>query len=122
MLYAGVSSDVAMDSFFTVYGDAGININMAPVPVIAALDPGTGSDVAEAVAAFRLRGEIKNAEDLENVVGFSSTAITRLKNVLNYKSEFFLVNFRIERHTTARNFEIIVRRGGSGCEIISWRE
>jgi hypothetical protein len=122
MLYAGVSSDMAMDSFFTVYGDAGININMAPVFVIAALDPGTGFDVAEAVAEFRLVNEIKNGEDLENVVGFSSTAITRLKNVLNYKSEFFSVNFRIERQMTARNFETIVKRGENSCEIISWRE
>ena len=122
MIYSGVSSDVAMDSFFTVYGDAGININMAPVPVIAALDPGTGFDVAEAVASFRLRNEIKNAEDLGGVVGFSSTAITRLKNVLNYRSEFFKVNFRIERHTAVRNFEMIVKRDENSCEIISWRE
>jgi hypothetical protein len=122
MLYSGVSSDMAIDRFFTVHGNAGININMAPVPVIAALDPGTGSDVAEAVAAFRLGREIRNGEDLESVVGFSSTAITRLKNVLNYKSEFFSVNFKIERQAAARNFETIVKRGGNGCEIISWRE
>ncbi|MDR1509901.1 MAG: general secretion pathway protein GspK [Synergistaceae bacterium] len=121
-LYSGVSSDVAMDGFFTVYGGSGININMAPAPVIAALDPGIGSDVAEAVAVFRLNNEIKNAEDLGSVAGFSSTAITRLKNVLNYKSDFFLVRLTIEHRTVARNFEAIVKRGGNGCEIINWRE
>jgi hypothetical protein len=121
-LYSGVSADVAMDGFFTVYGESGVNINMAPVAVIAALDPGIGFDVAEEIAALRLGGAIKNAEDLERAAGFSSTAITRLKNVINYKSEFFSVNFRIERQTAARNFETVVKRSGDGCEIISWRE
>jgi type II secretory pathway component PulK len=121
-LYSGVSSDIALDSFFTVYGDAGININMAPVPVIAALDPGIGLDAAEAVAAFRLSNEITSAEDLESVVGFSSTIITRLKNVLNYKSDFFSVRLKVERQAVARNFEAIVKRGGNGCETVLWKE
>jgi type II secretory pathway component PulK len=122
MLHTGVGSGAGIDSFFTVYGNAGININMAPVHVMAVLDPGIGPDVAEAAAAYRLSNEIKGPEDLENIVGFSSTAITRLKNVINYKSEFFSVRLTAKRSSDARNFEAVLRRGEGGCEIVNWRE
>jgi len=121
-LYSGVSGDVAIDSYFTVYGDEWININMAPVALIGILDPGIGPDVADAVAAFRIENEIRNASDLEKIAGFSSTVVTRLKNVINYKSNYFLAVLRVERGTFARNFEVTLRRNGDGFKIVKWGE
>jgi type II secretory pathway component PulK len=121
-LYSSVGGAAAVDSYFTVYGDEGININMAPAYVIAALDPGIGSDVAAAVAAFRLERPINGEADLKSIAGFSISVATRLKNVIHYKSNFFLVALRVERGTAIRNFEAVVRRGGGGFNIVNWRE
>jgi type II secretory pathway component PulK len=121
-LYAGISEDVAIESYFTVYGGEGININVAPIRVIMTLDPGIGPDVAEAIVAFRLESDIKDASDLGKIAGFSSTVATRLKNVINYKSNYFLVVLQIDRGTFSRNFEAILRRSGDGFEIVKWRE
>jgi type II secretory pathway component PulK len=121
-LYSGVSADIAIDALFTVYGDEGLNINMAAIPVLRILDPGIGPDVAEAVAAFRLQNAIQSASDLERIAGFSSTVATRLKNVINYKSNFFLVRLKVERGTFSRNFEAMLRRAEDGFEIVKWEE
>ena len=121
-LYSSVGGEAAVDSYFTVYGDEGINVNMAPAHVIAALDPGIGADVAEAVAAFRMERPINGEADLKSVAGFSISVATRLKNVIHYKSNFFLVALRVERGTFVRNFEAVVRRGGGGFNVVNWRE
>ena len=121
-LYAGVSADLAIDSYFTVYGKDGININMATLVVIRILDPGIGSDVADAIAAYRLENAIQSEGDLTNIAGFSSSVATRLKNVINYTSNFFLLELLVERGTSARVFEAIILKDGETTEIVNWRE
>ena len=121
-LYTGVSADLAIDSYFTVYGKDRININMASPVVIRILDPGMGSDVADAIAAYRLENAIQNEHDLANIAGFSSSVATRLKNVINYTSNFFLLELLVERGTSARSFEAIILKDGGKTEIVNWRE
>ena len=121
-LYAGVSADLAIDSYFTVYGKDRININMASPVVLRILDPGIGPDVADAIAAYRLENPLKDAGDLENIIGFSSSVATRLRNVINYTSNFFLLNLRVERGTGTRSFEAIILKNGGNAEIVNWME
>ncbi|MCL2684282.1 MAG: type II secretion system protein GspK [Synergistaceae bacterium] len=121
-LYAGVSADLAIDSYFTVYGKEGININMASPAVIRILDPGLGPDVADAIASYRLENAIKNERDLANIAGFSSSVATRLKNVINYTSNFFLLELLVERGTSVRSFEAIILKDGEITELVNWKE
>jgi type II secretory pathway component PulK len=121
-LYAGVSADLAIDSYFTIYGKDGININMAPSAVIRILDPGIGPDVADAIVAYRFENAIRGEGDLANIAGFSSSVATRLRNVINYTSNFFLLELRVERGTSTRVFEAIILKNGEKTEIVNWRE
>ncbi|MDR3280343.1 MAG: general secretion pathway protein GspK [Synergistaceae bacterium] len=121
-IYGSSSSELAADRYFTVYGAAGININMAPPEVLAILDPGIGDDVIERLVEFRNQNNIKNADDLSKIAGFSSTSVTRLKNVINYKSEFYLVSINVAKTGEERNFEAVLRRKGDGCAVVNWRE
>jgi type II secretory pathway component PulK len=113
---------MAVDSYFTVYGGDGININMASPAVMMTLDPGIGQDTAEAIAAFRAENAFRSAEDLTKIAGFSSSVATRLKNVIHYKSNFFLISLRAERGGLVRNFEAVAERKAGGVEIVNWRE
>ena len=121
-LYAGVSADIAIDSYFTVYGKDRININTAPLAVIRILDPGIGPDVADAIAAYRLENAVHDANGLANIVGFSGAIATRLINVINYTSNFILLELRVERGTRVRTFEAIILKDGGKTEIVNWRE
>jgi len=121
-LYAGVSADLAIDSYFTVYGNDGININMASPAVIRILDPGIGPDVADAITAYRLENAIQNARDLSNIAGFSSSVATRLNNVINYASNYFFLELRVERAMFERMFDAIIMKDGEKAQIVNWRE
>jgi len=121
-LYAGVSADLAVDSYFTIYGKEGININMAPPAVIRILDPGIGPDVADAITAYRFENAIRGESDLANIAGFSSSVATRLRNVINYTSNFFLLELRVERGTSVRSFEAIILKDEEKTEIVNWKE
>ncbi|MDR1650757.1 MAG: general secretion pathway protein GspK [Synergistaceae bacterium] len=121
LLYVSGDSP-ALERFVTVYGDAGININTAPAWVIAIMDPGIGSDAMEGLIRFRDQNAIKSAEDLSKIAGFSSTVITRLKNVINYKSEFFAVRIKVAGGAGERSFEAVLRRAGGSCSVVRWRE
>ena len=112
----------ALDDFFTAHGDSGININMAPGCVIAILDPGIGADTAERIVESWAETVMTGPDDLVKIPGISNTLITRLKNVINYKSLYFRVHIEVIGRNGARNFEITVRREQDGCSVINWRE
>jgi len=121
-IYASGDTEIAADRYFTVYGASGININMAPLEVLSILDPGIGEDMAMRLAEFRNQNDIKNQDDLAKINGFSSTAVTRLKNVIHYKSEYFRVSMAVAGKSRERSFETVLRRSGDSCVLINWRE
>jgi type II secretory pathway component PulK len=112
----------ALGDFFTAHGDSGININMAPGWVIAILDPGIDADTAARIVEARTENALTGPDDLVKIPGISNTLITRLKNVINYKSLYFRVHIEIIGRGRERNFEITVRREQDGCSVINWRE
>jgi type II secretory pathway component PulK len=112
----------AFDDFFTVFGDSGININTAPGWVIAILDPGIDADTAERIVESRAENAITGPDDLVKIPGITNTLITRLKNVINYKSIYFRVHIEVSGRNGGRNFEITVKREQDGISVINWRE
>jgi type II secretory pathway component PulK len=121
-LYSGDGSVPPADRYFTVYGDSWINVNMAPVEILAVLDPGIDGNTALAIEAFRKENDIRGEADIVKIQGFSSTAATRLKNVINYKSNYFLVRLDVSSPFGRRAFEAALKRGDGGCVVINWRE
>ncbi|MDR1579382.1 MAG: general secretion pathway protein GspK [Synergistaceae bacterium] len=115
-------TDPAFEDFFTAHGDSGININMAPIWVIAILDPGIDADTAERIVESRAEGALTGPDDLAKIPGISKTLITRLKNVINYKSVYFRVRIEVIGRNGERNFEVTVKREQGGCSVINWRE
>jgi hypothetical protein len=122
ILYSRSSAEMKVDSFFTIYGDDKININLVPKEVLAILDPDIGSDAAESIAEYRIENDIKNARDLVKIPGFPQTAGTRLNSVIGYKSNYFLVRMNVQLDSRERNFHVMLKRGEGKCQIVYWRE
>jgi type II secretory pathway component PulK len=121
VLYSN-GTNPALEDFFTVHGDSGLNINMAPSWVIAILDPGIDADTAARIVGSRAENALTGPDDLVKIPGISNTLITRLKNVINYKSLYFRVHITVAGRGRERNFEITARREQDGCSVINWRE
>lgn len=123
MVYSSrATTDMTFDKFFTVYGDGMINVNLAPIEVLAALDPQINTQTAEAIIAYRSENKISSEKDLLMIPGFPMSAQARLANVLAYKSRFFLVDMKVTHAGRERNFSVMLEKGDGGCHIKSWRE
>jgi hypothetical protein len=122
MLYGRGADGARADTFFTVYGGGKININLAPVAVLAVLDPDLGADIAESIAEHRMENDIKSAKDLAKIPGFPQAVTARLNNVIGYKSGYFMVHLKVQLDMRERNFDVMLTRGDGKCQIVYWRE
>lgn len=123
MIYSEKESDKkTFDKFFTIYGDKGININIAPKHVIIAMDRDLNDMIADAVIEARSKEPIASEKDLVKIPGFPMTAYARIKNILLYDSSHFLVEMNVSNGQSERNFVITLKRGTSDCSIVGWEE
>jgi type II secretory pathway component PulK len=122
LLYRRSEEGLALENFFTVYGEEKININFAPREVLTILDPAIGTDVAEAIVTYRLENDIRNASDLVSVPGFPAAASVRLNNVITGKSSYFSVRMSVQGEGREYNFTVMLKRGAAKCQIVNWRE
>ncbi len=123
-LYGDKNSPIALDKFFTVYGENAINVNLTPKILLSILDQELDSDKAESLALYRQNANLKSFADLLKSPGFPKGVRARLENVIGYKSTFFQVELKIlDGEGQERNFTAIMKRAGSEqCEVVSWRE
>lgn len=122
ILYRRRETDIALDRYFTVYGDTKINVNIAPRDVLAILDREMGADVAESIISYRAEHDIESAKDLIKIPAFPVAVSTRLNNILSYRSNYFVVKLKVQFAERERNFEIVLKRAGRSCQLINWRE
>ncbi|MDR1481647.1 MAG: general secretion pathway protein GspK [Synergistaceae bacterium] len=122
ILYEDVSDGIAIDTFFTIYTDDKININLATEQVLSVLDPQIDVGVINSIMMFRAAENIKNNKDLIRIPGFPVSATARLNNVIGYKSNYFAIDIKVEHANSERNFKIFLKRSGDTCQIINWRE
>ncbi len=108
--------------FCTLYGDQMINVNVAGVDVLAVLDSEMTLERAKAVVQARAFMPIRDADDLRKIPGFPSSIITRLSNVLGFKSDYFLIAISVTQGDWNRRFHIYVKRKGESCEMVKWEE
>ena len=66
---------------------------------------------------------VESLDDLRRVPGFPSAVVTRLANVIGFKSDFFRVDMSVaDKFKRERNYRIILERGGDSCVIVRWEE
>jgi type II secretory pathway component PulK len=122
-LLRGTDKTPGLDMYVTVYGKEKINVNVASPEVIAVLDERIGIERARAFAAARMLSPIESLDDLRRVPGFPSAVVTRLANVIGFKSDFFRVDMSVaDKFKRERNYRIILERGRDNCVIVRWEE
>jgi general secretion pathway protein K len=103
----------------TVYDDCNkININTAPVELIAALaDDMTG--IAKAVVDYRKTNPFKTVNDLGNVPGMRANIVLGLQAFADVKGTAYRIRSAATVNETTRIVEAVVNSGG---KILYWRE
>lgn len=123
ILYGDKDSPIALDKFFTVYGETTTNMNLAPKLLLTILDTELDEIKADALIAYRQGADLKGFADLLKSPGFPRSARARLGNIVGFKSTFFQVELKVfDGEGRERSFTMTVRRSGKQCEIVSWRE
>lgn len=123
LLYGDSNTPIALNHFFTVYGEGATNINLTPELLLSVLDLELDADKAESLVVFRQDVNLKNFADLLKSPGFPRGFRARTGNVIGFKSTFFQVELNVlAEGGQERNFSVIMKRSGEKCVIASWRE
>lgn len=112
----------ALDRFLTLYGEKTININVAPREILAILDAELKDGEVDSILTYRMENPLQNAKDLVKIPGFPSAVGTRLTHIIGYQSNYFEVNLEVAHSNRTRSFSIILKRAGSDCQMIAWKE
>ena len=114
--------------FVTVYSEGGnlgtfskININTAPLEVIAALDSSIDDRMAEQILEQRRLKPFTQPGDLSRVSG-GGTLSSALTGKISFKGSMFRLTSIAQVRDTARTVEAVVRLGGTAADTLSWRE
>jgi general secretion pathway protein K len=113
--------------YVTVYGDSSggtasrVNINTAPVELLAVLDPRMNSDLAARVVDYRKTTPLKNPSEVTGIPGLETVGIA-LQGRIVVKGTVFRIQSRAQVRDTVRIVETVVRIGGTKPAILYWRE
>ncbi len=125
-LFQGSTEKPGIGNFLTAYGSApapgetfkfegGININTAPMPVLAALLPAGSEDMAQAMVEFRdARAETKFVNDLsapawyKNVPGMGGVVIDPA--LITNASDIFRIDVTATQNDRERRIKVVVKR------------
>lgn len=111
-----------LDQYFTVFGGEKINVNLAPREVLSILDKDIGTDVADSIIRYRGEAFITSEKDLIKIPGFPVSATSKLKGIIGFKSNYFLVELKVVHFERERTFSVMLSRSGNFCQIVHWRE
>lgn len=115
--YAGVPG---IADYCTLWSNGKINLNVAPLNVLALL-PGLGTVQAAQIVEYRKDRVLSELEDLEAIPGFSARNITQLTNLVGFKSRYFALRIEfLEESAGGTSFNIIFDR--TTKKVIRWEE
>ena len=115
----------------TAHGDRKININTAPLEVLATLPLSDGA--AEQIVAYRAfdqssGGSLENhifvsAEDIDQLQGLSETDRNVLKHAVKFKSSFFRVFVTSIHYPSQSNYhlQVLIEMSEKGPTILQWQ-
>jgi general secretion pathway protein K len=110
--------------YLTVFSDAPVttvNINTAPLEIVAALDKGIDDRMAERIVAERRIQPFKSIGELSRVPGLDTIA-TGLGGRITVKGNLFRITSVAKVKDSGRTVEAVVRLSGSMPQILSWQE
>ncbi|RMA93166.1 type II secretion system minor pseudopilin [Hydrogenothermus marinus] len=112
-----------LKDIFSPYLNGKININTAPIYILQALDPAIDKQIALNIITYRKTKPFKKIDDLALVDGINSDIIYRLKklNILDIKSENFLVDIKIEFRDNTYHIIALINRKEKNTKLI-WRK
>ncbi len=110
-------------SLFSSYSNGKVNINTASKYILQALDPQIDQQVALNILSYRKEKPFKTINDLALVDGMTSDIIYRLKqlNIVDVKSENFLVDIKINFNDNIYHLIALMRRKNKNIDTI-WRK
>jgi len=110
--------------------DGKINVNTAPIQVLAALlttrtaslgAPLNDSDVEDLVR-YRDTHDLRAPRDVALAVKIDQTQTAAISNLIKVNSAYFTVNSRYTIGRVVKNVEAMLKRAGSTVATVSWRE
>ena len=110
-------------SLFSPYSNGKVNINTASKYILQTLDPQIDQQVALNILSYRKEKPFRTIDDLALVDGMTSDIIYRLKqlNIVDVKSENFLVDIKINFNDNIYHLMALMRRNNKNIYII-WRK
>jgi len=116
----GTSEELGLADYATLWSGARINLNVAPVNVMAIL-PGMSRTLAERVAEYRANRAISNMDALSRIPGFPQRARAGLMNIAGFASEYFMIRIEVlEEGGGGTRFNVIFEIEDG--EIVRWEE
>ncbi|MCF8111611.1 MAG: general secretion pathway protein GspK [Desulfobacteraceae bacterium] len=145
VMFSKIGENQGLSDFITVYGmepsskdkhepeyPGRININTAPVPVLAALLPEGHEFLAEEIADYRQAGsegeyvnDLKDPGWYKNVAGLGDVDIK--DELIRTKSDLFRIRCRAEKNGNSLAATVLVQRqqekesGKWECKVLKWR-
>lgn len=128
-LIKGITSEILgkLQPFLTIHSDVAasplstVNINTAPLEIVASLDKGIDDRMAERIVAERRIQPFKSIGELSRVPGLDTIA-TGLGGRIAVKGNLFRITSVAKVKDSGRTVEAVVRVSDSASQVLSWQE
>lgn len=117
-LFIPQTAYATLEPYITIYGEGGININTASVPVLMSLSEEIDEETANRVLTYREHQPFKYASDLQKVPGFETITAGFLE-LITEKSSAYNLKARAEENGIKKMIEAVTDTDG---RILYWRE
>jgi general secretion pathway protein K len=116
-----------LSPYLTVYAEAKgapyskVNINTAPVELLAVLDEQMTNDLANRIVEYRKQSPIKSPSEITQIAGMETIGIA-VQGKISVKGSVFRIQSRAQVRDTIRIIEAVVRVVGTDSTVLYWRE
>ncbi|MDD2319018.1 MAG: type II secretion system minor pseudopilin GspK [Geobacteraceae bacterium] len=113
--------------FVTVYAESKgspyskVNVNTAPVELLAVLDEQMTDELAGRIVEYRSQTPINSPSEITQIAGLESIGIA-LQGKITTKGSVFRIQSRAQVGDTVRIIEAVVRVVGTESTVLYWRE
>ena len=117
----GGEGTLGMADYCTLWSSGKINLNVAPVHVMAIL-PGLNETLAENIDNYRRSRQLRDMADLRKVQGFPAKASSTLMNLAAFNSRYFKVHIEILNNSgeSGKRFDAVIDK--TAGQIVRWEE
>ncbi|MDD2336449.1 MAG: type II secretion system minor pseudopilin GspK [Geobacteraceae bacterium] len=116
-----------LNPYLTVYADSNgsiyskMNINTAPVELLAVLDEQMTDELAARIVGYRKQTPLKTPSEIIQVPGMETIGMA-VQGKISVKGSVFRIQSRAQVRDTIRIIEAVVRVVGTDSTVLYWRE